>query len=113
PSDSCNCFFNSSCRPPPAPHSFPYTTLFRSGQERAVKAEHDKGFIGRYGAGLPAGSDSQLLFMQSAVDKMNEKEGRAAIVSNARSEEQTSELQSRFDLVCRLMLEKKENEKTA
>ena len=66
----------------------PYGTAWKgekakAGQERAVKAEHDKGFIGRYGAGLPAGSDSQLLFMQSAVDKMNEKEGRAAIVSNA------------------------------
>lgn len=65
----------------------PYGTAWKgekakTGQERAVKAEHDKGFIGRYGAGLPAGSDSQLLFMQSAVDKMNEKEGRAAIVSN-------------------------------
>ena len=65
----------------------PYGTAWKgekakAGQERAVKAEHDKGFIGRYGAGLPAGSDSQLLFMQSAVDKMNEKEGRAAIVSN-------------------------------
>src|SRR5699024_11255370 len=34
-------------------------------------------------------------------------EGRSGLVAKARSEEHTSELQSRFDLVCRLLLEKK------
>ena len=37
---------------------------------------------GRWGAGLPAGGDSQLLFMQSAIAKMDDKVGRAAIISN-------------------------------
>ena len=54
----------------------------KQGQEEAVKKEYDKGASGRWGAGLPAGSDSQLLFMQSAVAKMDDKLGRGAIISN-------------------------------
>lgn len=54
----------------------------KQGQEEAVKAEHAKGMSGRWGAGLPSGSDSQLLFMQSAVHKMDDSVGRAAIISN-------------------------------
>lgn len=54
----------------------------KDGQEEAVKAEYDKGLIGRWGAGLPGGGDSQLIFMQSAIDKMDEKNGRAAIIEN-------------------------------
>lgn len=54
----------------------------KDGQEEAVKAEYLKGSNGRWGAGLPAGGDSQLLFMQSAVAKMDDKVGRAAIISN-------------------------------
>ncbi|MGN1411512.1 MAG: N-6 DNA methylase [Oscillospiraceae bacterium] len=54
----------------------------KAGQEDAVKKENAKGMSGRWGAGLPAGSDSQLLFMQSAIAKMDDKLGRAAIISN-------------------------------
>lgn len=54
----------------------------KQGQEDAVKKEHAKGMSGRWGAGLPAGGDSQLLFMQSAIAKMDDKVGRAAIISN-------------------------------
>ena len=54
----------------------------KEGQELAVKAEFGKGFAGRWGAGLPGGGDSQLLFMQSAVAKMDNKLGRAAIIEN-------------------------------
>lgn len=52
------------------------------GQEEAVRTEYAKGMNGRWGAGLPAGSDSQLLFMQSAIAKMDDEHGRAAIISN-------------------------------
>ena len=38
--------------------------------------------IGRWAAGLPSGGDSQLIFMQSAIDKMDDRLGRAAIISN-------------------------------
>ena len=54
----------------------------KQGQEDAVKKEHAKGMSGRWGAGLPSGGDSQLLFMQSAIAKMDDKVGRAAIISN-------------------------------
>src|SRR2546422_8071041 len=64
-------------RRPPRSTLFPYTTLFRS-QERAQMAPPSVAALG-------------------AVP------GRAA----ARSEEHTSELQSRLHLVCRLLLEKK------
>lgn len=51
------------------------------GQEKAVKDEYKKGFDGRFGAGLPATTDAQLLFMQHAVNKLS-SDGRAAIITN-------------------------------
>ncbi len=57
----------------------------KGGQEEAVRAEHKKGAAGRWGHGLPDGGDSQLIFMQSAIDKMDEKLGRAAIIENSSS----------------------------
>lgn len=50
-------------------------------REAAVKAENKKD--GRYPAGLPGTGDSQLLFVQSAIDKLDEKNGRAAIIEHA------------------------------
>lgn len=55
------------------------------GQEEAVKEEYKKGEVGRWGHGLPDAGDSQLIFMQSAIDKMDEKHGRAAIIENSSS----------------------------
>lgn len=52
------------------------------GVEAAVIEEHKKGFDGRFGVGLPSTSDMQLLFIQSAIDKMDNKLGRAAIIEN-------------------------------
>lgn len=52
------------------------------GVEDAVNAEFQKGFDGRWGAGLPGVGDMQMLFLQSAVDKMDDNYGRAAIVEN-------------------------------
>ena len=54
----------------------------KQGQEDAVRAEYRKGIDGRWGAGLPSGGDSQMLFLQSAVDKMDDNNGRAAIIEN-------------------------------
>ena len=54
----------------------------KQGQEDAVRTEYRKGIDGRWGAGLPSGGDSQLLFMQSAIDKMDDRLGRAAIIEN-------------------------------
>lgn len=52
------------------------------GVEAAVRAEHEKGFDGRWGAGLPGSGDMQMLFLQSAIDKMDDNFGRAAIIEN-------------------------------
>jgi len=52
------------------------------GVEDAVNTEFLKGFDGRWGAGLPSSGDMQMLFLQSAVDKMDDNFGRAAIVEN-------------------------------
>lgn len=54
----------------------------KAGQEDSVKTEYAKGFAGRWGAGLPSGGDSQLLFVQSAVAKLDDHCGRAAIIEN-------------------------------
>lgn len=53
----------------------------KSGQEDAVKEEFLKGKDSRWPAGLPASGDAQLLFMQSALNKLDEN-GRAAIIEN-------------------------------
>ncbi len=52
------------------------------GVEDAVKDEYKKGFNGRWGAGLPGTGDMQMLFLQSAIDKLNPKNGRAAIIED-------------------------------
>src|SRR5437667_5524313 len=75
-------FFLLMIRRPPRSTLFPYTTLFRS---RSVNSAHS--------AALP-----HVWQYQS--------EG-AYFLSETRSEEHTSELQSHHDLVCRLLLEKK------
>ncbi|MGN8943772.1 type I restriction-modification system subunit M [Bariatricus sp. HCP28S3_E4] len=54
----------------------------KDGQEDAVKREYERGYTGRWGAGLPGGGDAQLLFMQSAIAKLDDKLGRAAIIEN-------------------------------
>ncbi len=52
------------------------------GVEQAVQAEYARGFDGRWGAGLPGSGDMQMLFLQSAIDKMDDNVGRAAIIEN-------------------------------
>src|SRR5256884_2468447 len=74
-------------RRPPRSTLFPYTTLFRSHHCR--KEELIESRIKAIGEAMPALKD------------------RAVV--EARSEEHTSELQSRLHLVCRLLLEKKKN----
>src|SRR5690349_22898689 len=77
---------------------FPYTTLFRS---REVRDEQLRARA--VGPRVPV-ADEQ------AVEDLDPRLCRAALVE-ARSEEHTSELQSRRDLVCRLLLEKKKKDK--
>ena len=53
----------------------------KAGQEEAVKKEYGR-TPSRWGAGLPGSGDSQMLFLQSAVAKMDDRVGRAAIIEN-------------------------------
>jgi len=50
------------------------------GQEKKVREENKEG--GRFEHGLPGTGDAQLLFMQHAINKLDEKNGRAAIITN-------------------------------
>lgn len=54
-------------------------------EKNAVEAEAKRGFAGRFGPGLPAASDGQLLFMLTAISKMKEPSkggSRIAIIHN-------------------------------
>ena len=52
------------------------------GDEEAVKAEVLKGDKGRFPAGAPGSGDMQLLFIQSAINKLDDNCGRACIIEN-------------------------------
>src|SRR3712207_7379071 len=83
-------------RRPPRSTLFPYTTLFRSGAGAEAGG-------GSEGAG---GLDHVRSSLRSCMDIQYIEEGKP------RSEEHTSELQSRQYLVCRLLLEKKNKKST-
>src|SRR2546430_9218973 len=92
-------------RPPRSP-LFPYTTLSRS----CARKQSDRTLVG-------IGSDNQRVVRARVVDAETVRRFRGAAPATAnpqvafkserRSEEHTSELQSQSNLVCRLLLEKK------
>src|SRR2546430_11760749 len=91
-------------RRPPRSTLFPYTTLFRSsGDRRLARAHEGAARLGtslRPDAGASAGGVNYCAVSPPSITN-------SAPVTNARSEEHTSELQSQSNLVCRLLLEKK------
>src|SRR5207248_9324009 len=100
-----------------SPHSsstplFPYTTLFRSLSEGNWKSEGSAEIYCRCRA-LPQviehlpNYDPQIKRHLKIILRQLNSPGRFAIGEASRSEEHTSELQSPYDLVCRLLLEKK------
>src|SRR3712207_6870631 len=95
-------------RRPPRSTLFPYTTLFRSKPLAQVAREFGLALLVDATFASPInfrplehGAD---LVITSATKYLN---GHSDLVAGARSEEHTSELQSRQYLVCRLLLEKK------
>src|SRR5699024_12840378 len=82
-------FYLSLIRRPPRSTLFPYTTLFRSRPSRRACRPRARGAL----AWLPR----------------VRRRAQTQPPRRRRSEEHTSELQSRFDLVCRLLLEKKKS----
>src|SRR2546421_3538390 len=94
-------------RRPPRSTLFPYTTLFRSLFLGAPFRPFGDG--GNLQPTLARGFCSPLRCVgMGLMDRSGEQNPRASV----RSEEHTSELQSRSDLVCRLLLEKKKKQKT-
>src|SRR5689334_23531166 len=88
-------------RRPPRSTLFPYTTLFRSQREFFLKT-------------LGHAASVKTVFFQIRQDSTRAGQQRDAGFRQCgpigrRSEEHTSELQSQFHLVCRLLLEKKKN----
>src|SRR3712207_8726302 len=93
-------FFFLMIRRPPRSTLFPYTTLFRSESERVDRIEVEVGeLVVVLGGSLDRDGEPDRLARRSRVD--------APLGRRRRSEEHTSELQSRQYLVCRLLLEKK------
>src|SRR3712207_7178453 len=99
-------------RRPPRSTLFPYTTLFRSEGARKLAEETGADHVIEAGEGVVervmeltdgVGADAVLDFVG--------ERGVPAQVPGMRSEEHTSELQSRQYLVCRLLLEKKKQTK--
>src|SRR2546422_8128108 len=98
-------------RRPPRSTLFPYTTLFRSEQERERHTDRRR----QRHAGerdpqarpqrAPLARPGDERRDRAAPDRVGDHDGDGV----ERSEEHTSELQSRLHLVCRLLLEKKKN----
>src|SRR2546429_6490845 len=84
------CFFFLMIRRPPRSTLFPYTTLFRSL--------------------LPQEVQKQGVSVTKSVKNFAAAVAFVSTDGRLRSEEHTSELQSRLHLVCRLLLEKKKNQ---
>src|SRR5215203_6370115 len=84
----CASFFFLMIRRPPRSTLFPYTTLFRSARGKDLNADHTR--------------PEFAAFLRAML---------VGLVPAGRSEEHTSELQSRQYLVCRLLLEKKKKNK--
>src|SRR5258707_2527208 len=94
-------------RRPPRSTLFPYTTLFRSSGESFGEAltRHPSLFPPMYVALVRVGEASGSL--AEILEVLAAERARALREFRRRSEEHTSELQSRQYLVCRLLLEKK------
>src|SRR2546429_5862468 len=99
-------------RRPPRSTLFPYTTLFRSVRDHAEQPARSAIQTGLAGLQQRAADALPVAGLEGggqAVPVLHDRAARAhqAACEPARSEEHTSELQSRLHLVCRLLLEKK------
>src|SRR5690606_41657029 len=98
-------------RRPPRPSPFPYTTLFRS--RAALHLDGRPRLEGLLEARVAIGHDEQRGGQAAAlqIGQQAAPRRRGFGGGELRSEEHTSELQSRENLVCRLLLEKKKTQR--
>src|SRR5438067_12431437 len=89
------------CRLPPCLTLFPYTTLFRSRPSRIWL-----GFFALQGANRNLSAFSTARLDAARISRDPSEKSPCTTCIPTRSEEHTFELQSRFDLVCRLLFEK-------
>src|SRR3989449_1816002 len=93
-------------RRPPRSTLFPYTTLFRSRQRELIQPIQAR--VNAVIQGLRAEGNYALIFdADSPTSNIVAADPSLDITPKVRSEEHTSEFQSRLHLVCRLLLEKK------
>src|SRR5690349_22769192 len=100
-------------RRPPRSTLFPYTTLFRSGYAVAAATGYLRMYNNKHwfsdvmaGAGIGIASTKIAYWLYPALKNtfFKTRLNHTVIIPSYRSEEHTSELQSRRDLVCRLLL---------
>src|SRR5205814_6033394 len=105
-------YLHTLTRPPTSPH-FPYTTLFRSLAVPGNRAQQ-RGSLGcvsakqllHHTAARENFFPARGVFSPRVFNAASSASQSSAVVSQPRSEEHTSELQSLRHLVCRLLLEK-------
>src|SRR5207249_10930133 len=96
--------------PPPSSSLFPYTTLFRSsfvGTELDAIAGYALNRFTQVEAGYGHFFRGDYIKQSLSSPAFGSRDADYIYVQATEIEEHTSELQSRFDLVCRLLLEKK------
>src|SRR5207249_11325459 len=92
----------------PPPSLSPYTTLFRSCALSMGRTTRSPRTSSACGSVVLARSDRLPRVNSLSASRASRPRANSRVASDRfRSEEHTSELQSRFDLVCRLLLEKK------
>src|SRR5207248_10475537 len=97
-------------RRPPRPTLFPYTTLFRSSRSTSPRATAPC-CVSATSLNTEMRCPDPLPERDQAVEN-HQPANSGRVESGLRSEEHTSELQSPYDLVCRLLLEKKKKQTT-
>src|SRR5207302_2181595 len=102
--------FLSITRPPPRSPLFPYTTLFRSSRRWAVPSSEASSAPHRFARARASrwrARARRRCHRCRGIRHIGRRTFAVPDRASARSEEHTSELQSRENLVCRLLLEKK------
>src|SRR2546421_7773404 len=97
-------------RRPPRSTLFPYTTLFRSEPSPTYRKLFDAAYACYENIRKvckPGTTSEEIVAASSIIEESGFTSYDSVFHGEARSEEHTSELQSRSDLVCRLLLEKK------